>query len=78
MEIDGWEVYIIMFWDHVGGFMKKKNIQKIGHNRAPRGACTWLGARGLVHVAWCTWLGARVPCTIVMAIDGCEVYIVMF
>ena len=47
MEIDGWEVYIIMFWDHVGGFMKKKKIQKIGHNRAPRGACTWLGARGL-------------------------------
>ena len=58
-----------MFWDHVGGFMKKKKIPK---NWAKPGAA-WC-----MHVAWCTWLGARVPCTIVMGIDGCEVYIIMF
>lgn len=28
MEIDGWEVYIIMFWDHVGGFVEKQNFKK--------------------------------------------------
>ena len=64
MGIDGCEVYIIMFWDHVGGFVEKQNFKKKLDNRAPRGACTRLGARA--------------PCTIVMVIDCWEVYIMMF
>ena len=50
MVIDCWEVYIMMFWDHVYGFMEEI-FKNFGHNRGSRGACTWPG------------LGARVPCT---------------
>ena len=47
---------------------RKKNSKKLG-----------ITGRRVVHARGAsTWLGARVPCTIVMAIDGCEVYIVMF